>query len=251
MNIRFGCAVILALASSARAQKTILLDLRISDPVLRPGELQKFEVWTTIAPPPGTKVWVGGSINTLCSVHGLGKMWADVNGIEALGTGTWSSLVANPQIVATSAGTPHPDGSLRDVFAGQFIESLVLQDETLWISSGHWTPNDYRPRSITAIIEPAAESLPHGPQQWALLYCPGWPVFVFQAWNPIRTIVSFEVRPACDADCDADEDLDIFDFLCFQTEFASHTTYADCEADGDWDVFDFLCYQQLFYNGCG
>ncbi len=56
---------------------------------------------------------------------------------------------------------------------------------------------------------------------------------------------------ACAADCERDDDLDIFDVLCFQQEFFNQTSYADCEQDGDWDVFDFLCFQQLYFQGCG
>ncbi len=55
---------------------------------------------------------------------------------------------------------------------------------------------------------------------------------------------------ACYADCEGDGDLDVFDFLCFQGEYANQTKYADCEGDGDWDVFDFLCFQGAYANGC-
>ncbi len=54
----------------------------------------------------------------------------------------------------------------------------------------------------------------------------------------------------CYADCEGDGDLDIFDFLCFQGEFANQDPYADCEDDGDWDLFDFLCFQGKYANGC-
>ncbi len=55
---------------------------------------------------------------------------------------------------------------------------------------------------------------------------------------------------ACYADCEGDGDLDVFDFLCFQSEWAAQTAYGDCEQDGDWDVFDFLCFQSAYANGC-
>ncbi len=56
--------------------------------------------------------------------------------------------------------------------------------------------------------------------------------------------------PACPADCEQDGDLDVFDFLCFQSEWAALTPFGDCEEDGDWDVFDFLCFQSKFAAGC-
>lgn len=52
------------------------------------------------------------------------------------------------------------------------------------------------------------------------------------------------------ADCEDDGDLDIFDFLCFQSAWAAQNPYADCEDDADWDVFDFLCFQDLFTRRC-
>ncbi len=54
----------------------------------------------------------------------------------------------------------------------------------------------------------------------------------------------------CYADCEGDGDVDIFDFLCFQGEYAGKSSYSDCEGDGDWDVFDFLCFQSAYSTGC-
>ncbi len=58
------------------------------------------------------------------------------------------------------------------------------------------------------------------------------------------------LKKSCYADCEGDGDLDVFDFLCFQSEWAAKTAYGDCENDGDWDVFDFLCFQSAYANGC-
>ena len=73
-------------------------------------------------------------------------------------------------------------------------------------------------------------------------------------WTSSTIITTFviEGNPAvkCYPDCEGDGDLDIFDFLCFQGEFANQSAYADCENDGDWDIFDFLCFQGAFANGC-
>lgn len=54
----------------------------------------------------------------------------------------------------------------------------------------------------------------------------------------------------CYADCDGSGDLDFFDFLCYQNEFAAQTAYADCDGSGQLDFFDFLCYQNEFAAGC-
>jgi len=55
---------------------------------------------------------------------------------------------------------------------------------------------------------------------------------------------------SCYADCDGSGDLDFFDFLCFQNQFALQTPYADCDESGGHDLFDFLCFQDEFAAGC-
>lgn len=54
----------------------------------------------------------------------------------------------------------------------------------------------------------------------------------------------------CLADCEEDGDLDVFDYLCFQSAWGSEAPYGDWERDGDWDVFDFLAYQGAYALGC-
>lgn len=62
---------------------------------------------------------------------------------------------------------------------------------------------------------------------------------------------------ACHADCDLSTGpgmLDIFDFICFQTNFVNLGSYAcDCDTGtgtGVCDIFDFLCFQNAFVSGC-
>jgi len=54
----------------------------------------------------------------------------------------------------------------------------------------------------------------------------------------------------CPADCNGDANLDILDFVCFQTEWQQQTDFGDCNADGAYDILDFVCYQGLFQDGC-
>jgi hypothetical protein len=54
----------------------------------------------------------------------------------------------------------------------------------------------------------------------------------------------------CVADCDADGQLTIDDFICFQTFFALGDPSADCDADGQLTIDDFICFQTLFALGC-
>ncbi len=55
---------------------------------------------------------------------------------------------------------------------------------------------------------------------------------------------------SCAADCDASGDLNIDDFICFQTRFAISDPYADCDASGALDIDDFICFQTFFAVGC-
>lgn len=59
-----------------------------------------------------------------------------------------------------------------------------------------------------------------------------------------------ECETLCEADCDGDGSLSIFDFLCFQTAFDAGEPIADCTGDGVIDIFDFLCFQNIFMDGC-
>src|SRR5690606_37072272 len=54
----------------------------------------------------------------------------------------------------------------------------------------------------------------------------------------------------CVADCDGNGELDFFDFLCFQNDFAADSCEADCDGSGVLDFFDFLCFQNEFSMGC-
>ncbi len=52
------------------------------------------------------------------------------------------------------------------------------------------------------------------------------------------------------ADCDGSGGLDINDFICFQTLYATGDPKADCDASGSLDIDDFICFQTLFAIGC-
>jgi hypothetical protein len=54
----------------------------------------------------------------------------------------------------------------------------------------------------------------------------------------------------CYPDCDGSLTLDIDDFICFQTAFASNDPYADCDGSGGLDIDDFICFQTAFGVGC-
>ncbi len=55
---------------------------------------------------------------------------------------------------------------------------------------------------------------------------------------------------SCYADCDASGQLNIDDFICFQTNFVLGEMSADCDASGQLNIDDFICFQTLFVLGC-
>ena len=66
----------------------------------------------------------------------------------------------------------------------------------------------------------------------------------------VQYITRMTEPDGCYADCDESGELDFFDFLCFQSEFAAMTPYADCDGSGSHDLFDLLCFQNAFAAGC-
>ncbi len=56
--------------------------------------------------------------------------------------------------------------------------------------------------------------------------------------------------PACSPDCQADGELNIDDFICFQTLFAFGESWADCDGDGQLLIDDFICFQTAYAIGC-
>ncbi len=56
--------------------------------------------------------------------------------------------------------------------------------------------------------------------------------------------------PQCYPDCNGDQILNLADFGCFQTAFASGQAYADCNGDSLFNLADFGCFQTKFATGC-
>jgi hypothetical protein len=55
---------------------------------------------------------------------------------------------------------------------------------------------------------------------------------------------------ACYPDCDASGNLNIDDFICFQTYYSIGDLYADCDASGTLNIDDFICFQTYYSIGC-
>jgi hypothetical protein len=71
-------------------------------------------------------------------------------------------------------------------------------------------------------------------------------------WPDMHVVLSVtgEKIPPCEADCNDDGVVNIFDFLCFQGQMTTGGEGADCNKDGQVNIFDFLCFQGLVTLGC-
>ncbi len=54
----------------------------------------------------------------------------------------------------------------------------------------------------------------------------------------------------CYPDCDGNGTLNVQDYVCFQTRFATSAPYADCDGNGQFNVQDYVCFQTKFALGC-
>lgn len=59
------------------------------------------------------------------------------------------------------------------------------------------------------------------------------------------------IVPGCAADVNGDGQLNVLDFVAFQSLWQGMDPAADCDASGAFDVLDFVCFQQVFVKGCG
>ena len=59
-----------------------------------------------------------------------------------------------------------------------------------------------------------------------------------------------EGKGGCFADCDANGELNILDFVCYQGVFQDGDPSADCDGNGDLNILDFVCFQGEFQAGC-
>ncbi len=63
-------------------------------------------------------------------------------------------------------------------------------------------------------------------------------------------VATVPAAKSCKPDCDENGQLNIDDFICFQTYFSLGDTKADCDASGALNIDDFICFQTAFVLGC-
>jgi hypothetical protein len=62
--------------------------------------------------------------------------------------------------------------------------------------------------------------------------------------------VRIDLGPACGADYNGDGELNVLDFIAFETLWRDRDPAADCDGGGSFDVLDFVCFQLEFAEGC-
>ncbi len=69
--------------------------------------------------------------------------------------------------------------------------------------------------------------------------------------NEVKALLWTRLNAApCKPDCDASGELNIDDFICFQTTYAIGDMAADCDGDGQLLIDDFICFQTAYAIGC-
>lgn len=222
---------------------------------------------------PGGDLIVGGYI--------FGAGTVETQGIARWDGAEWSAMGSGLTISSFGFGGPFamvngPSGEL--VVGGDFHVDQPAGERIRWLTQwdgAEWRPlgegvNDWvfalLPRPDGGVIvggwfdaaggQPAPGLARWDGEQWsdlpgaaattyALAELPGGDIAVGHR----RGLAIWGCRD-CYADCDGDQSLDFFDFLCFQNLFAAGDPTADCDGDGELAFFDFLCFQNAFAAGC-
>jgi hypothetical protein len=181
-----------------------------------------------------------------------------------------SGSAVNVNIYVNLAG---PGGAGSGALYGMAYDA---DNDTIWGWSQNADPNNgggANTAVFAAEMDPNNDMNPTGREFWGtaltmttttnniaggadIFVHPGCGVQVFAGLHQFTTDeVHFyeldnECSVGCYADCDGNQVLDVFDFLCFQDAFVAMDPYADCDGNTVFDVFDFLCFQDAFVVGC-
>lgn len=127
---------------------------------------------------------------------------------------------------------------------GQTVEAVIQVGDALLLDGAS------RPEKVSLVSAPFA-ALPGSPLGERTAFTRAGHLLLDIATTASnRYIVAIKVPVSCPADCDLNGELDLFDFLCFQSAFALGEMSADCDKNGTLDFFDFVCFQSAFAIGC-
>jgi len=185
----------------------------------------------SIAPAPDGTVWIASGVG----LYHFNPATSAYTRYTTANSGLPSSMVYRVHIA--------PDGSLwafSEDDAPPYAGGLTHFDGTTWTT---YTPanSPLRERSIACL---SSRPVAGGYELWVGLQSQGIAVL---------TVVT---SPPCYANCDGSTvppNLNINDFICFQTRFAAADPYANC--DGSTvppvlNISDYICFQQKFTAGC-
>jgi hypothetical protein len=126
------------------------------------------------------------------------------------------------------------------------LTSVVL---TGTMSHTHWVDGGVPRRLVLPVTQQGATAritLPTDPN-----VLPLGTYMLFAMVDDIPSVAKIVwVEGACFADCNGDGLLNLSDFGCFTTRFATGDSYADCNGDGLRNLSDFGCFQTKFALGC-
>ena len=149
--------------------------------------------------------------------------------------------------------TSEPGPSLRrgqsvslDIAPATRLTSVVL---TGTMSHTHWVDGGVPRRLVLPVQQEgsvARVTLPSDPN-----VLPLGTYMLFAMVDDIPSVAKLVwVEGGCYPDCNADGQLNLSDFGCFTTRFATVDPYADCNGDGLQNLSDFGCFQTKFALGC-
>jgi hypothetical protein len=174
-----------------------------------------------------------------------------MNGYGGTGIDKWSMQIA---LNETTAGGSQPlpfmvesqfDGAVLPITLDQWVSFQAVIDLDTDVFNS-W----YGGQHLTDDAQWSDNGFASGPGATSIA--------VVDLFSPGHDGVRFDdVSLTCYSDCDTSTGagtLDIFDFLCFQNEFAASDQVA-CDCDRSTgrsvcDIFDFLCFQNAFAAGC-
>jgi len=139
--------------------------------------------------------------------------------------------------------------SIVNFYKTQCPEKKGSKENPLWIYYYVWKPKLYKPDVVTL-------NLLAFPTSTVALEVPAlnlvYPKFAPDKWeNSIAPKFITVTDEPCIADCDWNDQLNIDDFICFQTAYSLNDKLkADCDSDGALLIDDFICFQTAFVLGC-
>ncbi|MFM9996974.1 MAG: hypothetical protein ACKVU4_14380 [Phycisphaerales bacterium] len=187
-----ACAILIG--ALVHAQETVTFDVRFSDPVLVPGEVQYIEVWCEFAPTVGAPaVWNQPGANPIVGTV-LAFATAQFNLVNVTGgqTGVYANLLLNPALslgMAGWEGTPDKQGNVIGMLPWQLPNGPMNPANPILLWTATWTPNTYDPRTVEFTTEVMLGPSMH-------LHTSQFAIPLYDEWTPLHVPASFQVIPA-------------------------------------------------------